>query len=258
MTLPLGPRSSASRERTQAQARARAAWADLGGRLSTVTPAAVGRAVLTVGVVALIFGFVAATWPTLLPFVIGGLVAYAVLPVVNALDRILPRALAAAVTMLAAVAALVGRVRHHRPAPHRGPPRAGPADPASRIPSTRPWRTRSAACRMTPAPRCCRSRRRSPTTVRSGLDNASGSLGSIAPAVFQAALGVVGALLGLLVLPAWLLTVLTDQRKARAAVDRRFAGWLRAGCLGRHPHVRPLGGDLPARVRGDLASSPAC
>ena len=107
MTLPVGRRPSASRERAQAQARARAAWADLGSRLSTVTPGAVGRAVLTVGVVALIFGFVAATWPTLLPFVIGGLVAYAVLPVVDALDRILPRALAAAVTMLAAVAALV-------------------------------------------------------------------------------------------------------------------------------------------------------
>ena len=47
------------------------------------------------------------------------------------------------------------------------------------------------------------------------------------PVVLQAALGVVGALFGLLVLPAWLLTVLTDQRQARQAVDRRFAGWLR-------------------------------
>src|SRR5688572_20224100 len=106
MTLPAGI-PPASRQRSQAQVRARAAWSDLGSRLSTVTPAALGRAVLTVGVAGLMFGFAAATWPTLLPFVIGGLVAYAVLPVVDGLDRIMPRALAAAVTMLTAVAALV-------------------------------------------------------------------------------------------------------------------------------------------------------
>jgi len=226
MTMPFGSRRTKETERERAQARARLAWADLRGRLATVTPAALGRTVLTVGVIALMFGFAAATWPTLLPFVIGGLLAYAVLPVVNALDRIMPRALAAAITMLGAVAALVAAIVVVVP------PLAGalvelarqipPADqidqtvegalgglPADARTAILPIATEIAA------------------TLRTALDDTSGSLGSLAPAIFQAALGVVGALLGLLVLPAWLLTVLTDQRKARAAVDRRFAAWLR-------------------------------
>lgn len=225
MTLPAGT-PPASRQRSRAQARSRAAWSDLASRLSTVTPAALGRAVLTFAVVGLMFGFVAATWPTLLPFVIGGLVAYAVLPVVDALDRIMPRALAAAVTMLTAVAALVAAFVVVVP-PLTGAllELARQIPPAERIDQVveaalggLPADARAAILPIATE---------IAMTVRTGLDDTSGSLGSIAPALFQAALGVVGALLGLLVLPAWLLTVLTDQRKARAAVDRRFAAWLR-------------------------------
>ena len=42
-----------------------------------------------------------------MPFAIGGLLAYAVLPVVDALDRVMPRSLAAVVSMLAIVGALI-------------------------------------------------------------------------------------------------------------------------------------------------------
>ena len=60
-------------ELARAKAHASAEWARLRDRLETVTPAAVGRAVLGVGVVLAVVAFVVGTWPTLLPFAIGGL-----------------------------------------------------------------------------------------------------------------------------------------------------------------------------------------
>src|SRR6188472_2496872 len=95
-------------DQTAARQRARAAWADLRDRLATITPSALGRAILGVVVILAIGGFVVGTWPALLPFVFGGLLAYAVLPVVDALDRIMPRSIAAVVSMLAVVAVVIG------------------------------------------------------------------------------------------------------------------------------------------------------
>lgn len=63
-----------------ARDRARAEWRLLGARLSTVSPQAVGRGLLAVTVVAVSAGFAAATWPALLPFALGGLLAYAIYP----------------------------------------------------------------------------------------------------------------------------------------------------------------------------------
>ena len=116
-------------DRTAARARARAAWADLGDRLATVTPAAVGRAVLGVAVIAAITLFAAGTWPALLPFAVGGLLAYAVLPVVDGLDRIMPRALAAGRQHARDRRRRGPRLRDRRPAPGHGdhrPRRPGP------------------------------------------------------------------------------------------------------------------------------------
>ena len=60
--------------------------------------------------IAAIAGLVVASWLALLPFVIGGLLVYVLLPVVTLLERVLPRALAALCTLAgfcAAVAWLV-------------------------------------------------------------------------------------------------------------------------------------------------------
>ena len=191
-----------------------------------MTPAAVGRAVLGVAVISAILLFAAGTWPALLPFAVGGLLAYAVLPVVDSLDRIMPRALAAAISMLAVVASVVmvfvivvpplttaivdlaGQV-----------PTAGEIDellddalaglPDSAQAIVGPILIEIAAA------------------VEGVLAGASGGLGEIVPVVLQAALGVVGAIIGLIVLPTWLLTLLTNKRRGRVAVDRVVAGWMR-------------------------------
>ena len=49
-----------------------------------------------------------ASWPALAPFIVGAVIAYAVLPIANRLDRFMPRVLAALIAELVAVAILVG------------------------------------------------------------------------------------------------------------------------------------------------------
>ena len=58
-------------------------WAELRDRLASTTPQDLGRAALATVVVGGTVAIGVATWPTLLPFVGGGLIAYLLLPVVD-------------------------------------------------------------------------------------------------------------------------------------------------------------------------------
>ncbi len=213
-------------DRTAARQRARTAWADLRDRLATVTPSALGRAVLGVVVILVIAGFVVGTWPALLPFVFGGLLAYAVLPVVDALDRIMPRSIAAVVSMLAVVAVVIGALVVVLP-PLAGallqlasalPP---PSELQQRVDEVLAGMPESA--RTIAGPILLELARVAGNT----MSGASTGIDRLVPVVFQAALGVAGAILGLIVLPAWMLTIMTDRRHGTAAIDTRLAGWLR-------------------------------
>ena len=84
--------------------RARRQWAALRARAETVTPEAIGRFALATGTLLVGAAVVAGTWPTLLPFVFGAVLAYAVLPIANRLDRVMPRVLAALIAELVALA----------------------------------------------------------------------------------------------------------------------------------------------------------
>src|SRR5687767_2170407 len=99
------PRSRGDAQRL----RARAEWVALRNQLATVTPRAAARAGLVAVVLAAVAYLAAATWPALLPFVGGGILAFGVLPVVDSLDRVMPRALAA-VLAVAGVLLAVGLV----------------------------------------------------------------------------------------------------------------------------------------------------
>jgi predicted PurR-regulated permease PerM len=218
--------ASPSADRQAAQARSAAAWADLRGRLATVTPAALGRAILGLVVILSVAGVAIGTWPALLPFVIGGLLAYAVLPVVDALDRVMPRSLAAIVSMLAVIAAVIGIfvvvippltgaiVSLAEVVPDPGAIRASLDDLLAGMPQDAKAILGPILIELAGA-------------VANGMAGASSGIDRFLPMVFQAALGVAGAILGLVVLPAWMLTIMTDKRHGAAAVDRRLAAWIR-------------------------------
>jgi len=78
----------ADNDQVAAIARSRAEWASLRRRLETVTPAMLARAGLTVGAGLVVLGVAAGTWPALMPFLVGAVIAYSVLPLVNRLDSI--------------------------------------------------------------------------------------------------------------------------------------------------------------------------
>ena len=235
-------------DRTAARQRARAAWADLRDRLATITPSALGRAVLGVVVILVVGGFVVGTWPALLPFVFGGLLAYAVLPVVDALDRIMPRSIAAVASMLAVVAVVIGALVVVLP------PLAGallqlasalpaPAELQVRIDEVLAGLPKSA--RTIAEPMLLELARVAGNT----MSGASTGIDRLVPVVFQAALGVAGAILGLIVLPAWMLTIMTDRRHGTAAIDTRLAGWLRPDFWAVVRMADRAAGTVPARLR---------
>jgi predicted PurR-regulated permease PerM len=208
---------------------ATAEWAALRARLRTVTPQAIGRAVLTIAAVVGTVALAVATWPALLPFIVGGIIAYGLLPVVDALDRVMPRVLAAMLavggTVLAVVAvfALVlppmarAFVRFATDLPTSAEIDAAIADIQAQIGSL----PDGSAAVVVPVLAALA------TAVRDVLGGASGGLDDLVRTAVGALLNAVGALLGLIVLPAWMLTMMTEKNRARTVIDRRMAPWLR-------------------------------
>ena len=102
-TLPTAPPDQPAARRAYAARR----WADLRDGVASTTPQAIGRGVLTLAVLGGSLWLAVATWPTLAPFLVGGLITYMLLPVVDALEHVMPRGLAAAVSVFGALAAVV-------------------------------------------------------------------------------------------------------------------------------------------------------
>src|SRR5689334_9352668 len=77
-------------------------------QLRSITPRQLARGVLVVGVFGIVAWVTASAWSQLLPFQLGLILAYITLPVVNWLDRFMPRFVAASLMVLVEFAALVG------------------------------------------------------------------------------------------------------------------------------------------------------
>lgn len=215
-------------ERSQAIERSRAAWRTLGRRLATVTPAALGRALLTIGVIGVLAGVVLGTWPAVVPFLVGGVIAYGVLPIVNGLDRIMPRWLAALVSVLGVLAVVIGLIAIVLPPLALSLVRLAAELPAAGdidrlIADVERWLGSQPEGGSVLGPALISLA----ATLRETLDGASSSLGDVALTLARGLANALGAALSLVVLPTWILTVLTGQRRGFRALDRRLAPWLR-------------------------------
>lgn len=192
------------------------AWRNLGMKIASITPKQLGRMVLGLIALGAIVWIAIASWPALLPFVVGGVIAYTVLPLVDALDKVLPRFLAALIGVLIAVGVLAGVLYVV------GPPlvaqllRIFDALPG-------PAEIRAIDARIAADPEF----RQLPELVRAPLlgmvtdsltrlrDGAEGLL----PALLQgdpiwAFVNTIAYVLGLIVLPTWALALLKDQPRA--------------------------------------------
>ncbi|MCW5879796.1 MAG: AI-2E family transporter [Anaerolineae bacterium] len=88
---------------------AQAQWKHVGLRMRSITPGGLARGLLIATVLGLIGWLLWNAREALLPFTLGAFLAYALLPVVNWMDRFLPRPLASVLVVLAtlAIAALL-------------------------------------------------------------------------------------------------------------------------------------------------------
>jgi predicted PurR-regulated permease PerM len=226
----------------------RQAWRDLGIRIASITPRQLGRMLMGLIAAGAILWIAVASWPALLPFVVGGIIAYTVLPLVDALDKFLPRFLAALTGVLLALAVIAGLIYIIVPplvtelvrlidvVP--GPPQI--AAIAAEL-ADRP--------RMQALPPTLREQ--ALETVATTLTRTYERARGILPAIFtatpiQTLLNTLSNVLGLVVLPTWALVLLKDQprvwpsfanvlppgarRDARALVrivDRSFSAFFR-------------------------------
>jgi predicted PurR-regulated permease PerM len=83
--------------------RAREAWGRVATAVRSITPSALVRGLLWLAAATAVIWLITSTWPALLPFFIGGAVAYALLPLTNSLNRIMPRAFAVALALVVAL-----------------------------------------------------------------------------------------------------------------------------------------------------------
>ena len=219
----------AENDQVAAIARSRAEWASLRRRLETVTPATLARAGLTVGAGLVVLGVAVGTWPALMPFLVGAVIAYSVLPLVNRLDTVLPRGLAALVSVLAVVGLLVAIVAIVLPplvasVGQLATTLPGREDVDRALSDAETWLGGQALGDEVLAPALTSIVLR----IRETMQSASGGLDEAAVGVARGLVSALGAALGLIILPTWMLTVISDQRRGQAVLNRRLAPWLRA------------------------------
>lgn len=83
-------------------------WRALGARLRAIPPQSIGRGVVVLAVLAFVVWLAATSWPALAPYIVGGVIGYTILPLVDRLDAILPRAVAAILAQALVLAIVIG------------------------------------------------------------------------------------------------------------------------------------------------------
>jgi predicted PurR-regulated permease PerM len=234
--------------------RARAAWRQLDERVGAITPSGLARLLLAAGAVLALIGLVWFAWGSLFPFVVGAAIAYTLLPLVNLLDRFVPRLLAVLLVMglvlvLGAffLSLLVPIILRQLNEAYLSLP--SPADFAA-------YEQRLAAYLSTLPPP---ARAFVIDVITQLYDQARANvdvyLGRTVTLTIGALLGLantLGFVLGLIVVPTWLLAVLIDQPRGRAALARALPPAMRADVWA---VLRILDRAFGAFVRGQLLTA---
>ena len=209
--------------------RADQAWRRLGLRLRSVTPGSLAQFGLLIGALAIIGWLIWSTWVALIPFAVGGIIAYAVLPLVNRLDRLMPRFLAVLLAM-SLVLLVIGLFFWlllpilakqlyliYRNLPGLVEVRSY-LDQAKAYVNTLPEPTQRVINNATS---------QAEAEVQQNLNVYLSGLVNVVVATVLGLVNTIGFVLGFVVVPTWLLTVLTDQPRGKRALNRLLPTWLR-------------------------------
>jgi len=234
--------------------RSEQAWRQLGLRIRSITPSGLARFVLALGAIGVVGWLFASAWRELLPFQLGLALAYITLPLVNWLDRFMPRGLAATTVVLIELLSAVlffGLLV---------PPVVGDlAQLAATLSSTfdprevvAQLRERLAALPEPARDLVADAARQASDGVRGNVAGYVQQAGGLALAGILGAFTTLGAILGFTAIPTWLVSVLTSQRVGERALTRSLPDWMRDDFLAvMHILDRTLG----TYLRGQFASS---
>ncbi len=222
------PDDRGTQELEQAAARGSGAWRRLGLRLRAVTPTQLARFVLVVVAIAVVGRIVMSAWLSLLPFEVGLLLAYLVLPIVDLLDHVMPRWVAALVVTIGEIALILAAIALLIPPLVAELPQLVLSLPGADAITALLDQLRGALQQLPPGVQ---------DTIRTALTQASGSLQSnllgvvrglllVAAASVLGLLSTLGFVLSFVAIPTWLLALISDRKGGRPALDRVLPSWL--------------------------------
>jgi len=200
----------------------REAWRRLGLRLRGITPVGWLRILLVIAGVLILALIIRVAWLGLLPFIIGGVVAYIFLPFVNWLDRFLPRWFASLVVMSAALGFLIFFISQFIPFAARQVTFLSAAAPSeAEIGVILEDANVFVGELPTPIAIAVDSwLEEIPERIQTGLNEYAANSFDVLLRIVVRLFNAVGFILGFLVVPTWLLTVLNEQKKGRDAFNR--------------------------------------
>ena len=213
---------SEERQLSGAVERAAYAWRRSLLRIRSISPRGLARLLLVLISFTALAWLIWKAWPALVPFFVGGIIAYALLPVVDRLDRIMPR-IVASFLALGGLLAFIGLIialllpplaqqifRVYIALPPIEEVRAE-IDDLTRYIETLPEPTQNAINTIA---------ERVAERLRENLDVFLGSVVDVAIGSVLGLINTIGFVLGLLVIPAWLLQILKDKKKGVEAINR--------------------------------------
>ncbi len=214
----------------QAANRGREAWHLLVLRLRSVTPSQLLRFLLVLAALVTLGWLLVNSWQALLPFFVGAILAYAVLPVVNWLDRFMPRRLAALLAMLGVLAILGLFIALLIPTLAFQYERLTAIVPDSDQVQETVADLRSSLQDLPPPIReaILDAVDNTAGTLRLRLEDVSRSLPELAVDALLRVVNIIGAVIGLLVLPTWLLIVLSEDKEGKRAIDKMLHSRIRS------------------------------
>lgn len=226
-----GPAEPSRRERLLVAARrGKEAWEQLWLRIQSITPATIARLLLVLVAVWLIAWIIRQAFAALIPFQVGLVLAYLLLPLVNRLEARMPRWAAILMVFLVSLLVLGGSLAYLIPV------------------LIDQFRT---LLGMTPSPDQIRAlldrlnervmalQPQTQELIRNGLGQfyatvraniatyATNAINFVVNTFFGL-MNTIGFLFGFLIIPFWLFYTLKDEKAGRVALNRLLPGWMRA------------------------------
>lgn len=223
-------RGAASGAAQHAQQRAAQQWRALWQHVLMITPRGIARVVLIFSAFLAIVWLIRASWPATLPFIVGFALAYMLLPLVNALSRVMPRLIASliATVSIAGVLALIPYVLI-RPLVIElvNAYRALPED--AEVGDITDWINNQISGWPLPIQNFVNSEMQETLiSLRDRVDAYVSGIDGLVFNLFTSVIGAIGVAVGILVLPIWIHMVMKDQVTATDAINRRMPDWLEA------------------------------